>query len=558
MKKVISLLLVALMLMSICSVGVFAAGDIGVENSSIKVHESRSQIPVIRLLGDGEPLYDQDQKRIFHLRTFYIPEDEDGEESSLTESLANVLLPFLIDGLLTDNWEPYYENLQKEISELFGDSCLDENGNPVNGTGISQARKDEMAADLSKDLKKGKGYYEVNDYRFWYDWRLDPMYTADLLHEHIQAVKKATGCPKVSILASCLGTLVTTAYITKYGTDDLHGVGFTGSVSGGSEAISEAISGKFNFDADAVSRMLVDSDYVGEFSVDALITTSIDLLSSTGVLDGFEAGIRETLYEKLVHGVTSALALSTFFTWPTYWALVTPEDYDDAMYYVFGDENSEKRQTYAGLIEKIEAYNTEVRANYIDTLKSIGENEVIFCAVAKYGFQILPIGQSNDIVSDQFVSLNHSSFGATTSKMGTTLEEDYIAQRTAEGYGAYISPDGKVDASTCLYPESTWFIKNASHSEYTIFERKLMYDVITADKQIYVNEEVNGLTYSRFLVYDYETDTMSTMTEDNCNTEHWDTDKNVEGLSPKHNKLFNFVTTLLKWLYMIAQKLLKF
>ena len=558
MKKVISIILVALMLMSVCSMGVFAAGDIGVENSSIKVHESRSQIPVIRLLGDGEPLYDQDQKRIFHLRTFYIPEDEEGEDSSLVESVANVLLPFLIDGLLTDNWEPYYENLQKEISELFGDSCLDANGNPVNGTGISQARKDEMAADLSKDLKDGKGYYEINDYRFWYDWRLDPMYTADLLHEHIQAVKKATGCPKVSILASCLGTLVTTAYITKYGTDDLHGVGFTGSVSGGSEAISEAISGKFNFDADAVSRMLVDSDYVGEFSVDALITTSIDLLSSTGVLDGFEAGIRETLYEKLVHGVTSALALSTFFTWPTYWALVTPEDYDDAMYYVFGDENSEKRQTYAGLIEKIEAYNTEVRANYIDTLKSIGENEVIFCAVAKYGFQILPIGQSNDIVSDQFVSLNHSSFGATTSKMGTTLEEDYIAQRTAEGYGAYISPDGKVDASTCLYPESTWFIKNASHSEYTIFERKLMYDVITADKQICVNEKVNGLTYSRFLVYDYETDTMSTMTADNCNTEHWNTDKNVEGLSPKHNKLYVFVTTLLKWLYMIAQKLFKF
>ena len=304
--------------------------------------------------------------------------------------------------------------------------------------------------------------------------------------------------------------------------------------------------------------MLVDSDYVGEFSVDALITTSIDLLSASGVIDGFEAGIRETLYEKLVHGVTSALALSTFFTWPTYWALVTPQDYDDAMYYVFGDENSEKRQTYAGLIEKIEAYNTEVRANYVDTLKSIGENGVIFCAVAKYGFQILPVGQSNDIVSDQFVSLKNSSFGATTSKMGTTLTEEYIAQRTAEGYGAYISPDGKVDASTCLYPESTWFIKNASHSEYTIFERKLMYDVVTADKQIYVNEEVNGLTYSRFLVYDYETDTMSTMTADNCNTEHWVTDKEVEGLSPKHNKIFNFVTTLLKWLYMIAQKLFKF
>lgn len=559
MKKVISVVLALIMLMSVCSAGVSAVGDIGVDNGSIKVHTSRSQIPVIRILGDGEPLYDKDQNKLFHIRSFYIPQDEDEEDGSVTESLANILFPFLVDGLLTDNWEPYYENLQKEISELVGDARLDENGNPVNGTGISDARKKEMEDDLSKDLKEGKGYYEVNDYRFWYDWRLDPLYTADLLHEHIQKVKAATNCPKVSIMASCLGTLVTTAYITKYGTADLHGVGFTGSVSGGAEALSEAISGKFNIDGAAINRMLIDSDYIGEFNVDELITTSIDLLTAAGIIDGAEQAIRETLYAKLVEGVTSALALSTFFTWPTYWAAVTADDYDDAIKYVFGPEGSEKRTTYAGLIEKIENYNTVVRKNYTQTIKSIGENGVNFGAVAKYGFQILPICESNNAVSDQFVSLKRSSFGATTSTIDTTLSDEYIEARIAEDpdNAAYISPDKKVDVSTCLYPESTWIMKNVSHSEYTVFERRLLYDVITADHQIVCGDEVNGVTYSRFLVYDYETDIMATMTEDNCNTEHWEVNKDNENLSPKHNKIFNFVRTVIKFFVLVAQKLSK-
>lgn len=560
MKKIIAVLLTALMLFSVCSVGVFALGDIDKPTSEIIVHSSRSQVPVIRILGDGEPLYDKDQNKIFHIRSFYFPEDEEDEgESTLVSSLANVLFPFLVDGLLTDNWEPYYENLQKEISELVGDARLDENGNPVNGTGISDARKKEMTDALSTDLKLDKGYYGINDYRFWYDWRLDPLYTADRLHEHIQAVKRVTGCSKVSIMASCLGTLVTTAYITKYGTGDLHGVGFTGSVSGGAESVSGAISGKFDIDGDAINRMLIDSDYVGEFSVDGLITASIDLLTASGVINGAEQAIRETLYEKLVHGVTSALALSTFFTWPTYWALVTPDDYDDAMYYVFGDENSEKRKTYAGLIEKIENYNDTVRSNYTDTLKSIGENNVIFCAVAKYGFQILPIIEENDVIADQFVSLKNSSFGATTSKIDTVLSDEYIAQRIAEDAdnAKYISPDKKVDTSTCLYPESTWIIKNVSHSEYTTFERKLMYDVITADRQMVVGEEVDGLVYSRFLVYDYETDVMSTMTEENCNTEHWEIKKDIEDLSPKHNKIFTFVRSIIRFVFVLIDKLFK-
>ena len=103
MKKIIAVLLTMLMIFSVCSAGVFALGDIDRPTSEIVVHSSRSQVPVIRLLGDGEPLYDKDQKKLFHIRSFYLPKDEEGEESDIMGSMANVLFPFLVDGLLTDN-----------------------------------------------------------------------------------------------------------------------------------------------------------------------------------------------------------------------------------------------------------------------------------------------------------------------------------------------------------------------------------------------------------------------------------------------------------------------
>lgn len=552
MKKLIAALLTALMLFSVCSLGVVAIGDIDKPTNQIQVHTSRSQVPVIRILGDGEPLYNKEQEKIFHIRSMTSGglSSDDDEDSDILGSVANVLLPFLVDGLLKDEWDAYYENLQKEISEIFSEIILDPNGEVTNGTGISQARKDEMAGYLARDAKKenNKGYYAINDYRFWYDWRLDPIYTAGLLDKYIDAVIEATDCPKVSIMASCLGTIVTTTYIRLYGTEKLHGVGFTGSVSGGAEALSEAISGKFDINGYAISRTLIDSDYIGEFNVDKFVTSSIELLTAVGVFDYLEDGVKETLYAKLVEGVTSALALSTLFSFPNYWAAVSPEDYDAAMLHVFGPEGSEKRKTYAGLIEKIENYNNTVRKNYDATIRSIGENGVKFGAVSKYGFQILPICRSYDVVSDQFVSVNHSSFGATTSKIFDTLTDDYIQSRVEAGFADYISPDKKVDASTCAYPESTWFMKNVSHSEYTTFERKLLYDVITADKQIKCGDVVDGLRYSRFLVYDYETDIMTTMTTENCNTENWAADKDTEEPQTIFEKILVRLTAFFNWI----------
>lgn len=513
-----------------------------------------SKVPVILIGGDGEQLVNKDGKPIPRWSSVFDrltekKEDEEGNKE-VYKSVANVLLPFLIDGLLTGNYDRYYENFQKEVSELFGDSLLDENGEVANGSGLAQRRLTTMENAMKYDAKSGKGYYGFYDYQFYYDWRLDPLETADKLNEYIQGVKKITGSPKVAIIGRCLGTVIATAYVAKYGTDDLYGLGLDGTVSNGAEILSEPISGKFKLDGNAINRFLIDANYVNDLNVDAFIGETVELLEKSGVLDVLTGVTKETIYYVVVKGVTSALALSTFCTWPSFWAIVKEEDYENAMDYVFGPQGSEKRKTYAGMIEKIEKYDTVVRKHLPEIMNKVNDNANL-AIFAKYGLQINPIVQSRNVVGDQFASIKCSSFGATASDIYSTLSDEYVENRVSEGKGKYISPDKQIDASTCMFPDQTWFIKGADHSFWTNIEHEVLYSAITASSQLTVDD----FDCTQFLVYNYETEVSSPMTEENCNTYYWKANKKSDEPDSKAGRLLSFLTMLFKWLKSLWEKI---
>ncbi|MBQ7861234.1 MAG: hypothetical protein IJ349_03415 [Clostridia bacterium] len=533
MKKIISVVLTFILVFTL-SVPAFAGID---------RNETRSQIPVIRISGDGQPLYNESGERVMYFRGLLEGGKEEEDNSSLYDSLANVLLPFIIDGVLFDKWDAYYENLEKEIGELFGDALLDADGNPVAGTGISKDAQAQMERNKTTDRKGSKGFYAYDDYWFNYDWRLDPLKTADDFNDYIECIKSVTGCEKVAIISSCLGTNVVSAYIAKYGTDDLNGVTFDGGVAYGSEVLSETISGKFKVDGNAIERVLVDCAHYGFFDVGSFVISTIDLLTASGMLDAVVGVTKEYIYYKVLEGVTSALALSTFFTWPNYWGAVTAEDFDTALNYVFGEQGSEKRVKYAGLIEKLVEYDKVVRQRIPDIMQSIKDNGVNLGIMAKYGSQMIPVCESSDMVADQIASVHRASYGATTSMVYDTLSKDYIADREKAGLGRYISPDKQIDASTCMFPDNTWFYKGASHSNWTSYEMKILYDVATADKQLTVND----FEWGQFIVYDNETDTAYKMDEDNCNTEMWEADKDADAIETPYGKLVALIKAALRW-----------
>lgn len=544
MKKVLSFTLAVLLLFALF-VPALAAEDA----------TTRSTVPTILIAGDGDPLYDANNKRLFRpteiMNYFGDKTEGDDGDSEIVDSVVNVLKPFLFEGVLLDQWDNYYEKLQEEITELFSDIVLDNNGDAVNGTGISNARKSYMAKAVKTNKADKNGTYGMYDYRFWYDWRLDPVAVADDFNDYVEAVKKITGKDKVAIVGRCLGTSVVLAYVAKYGTDSIHGIAFYGSVAAGAEILSEPISGKFAIDGNAINRTL--ADFSDSLEIHPFINATIDLLEKSGVLDGATELVKRTIYYKVVKGVTSALALSTFYTWPNYWAAVSPEDYDEAMLYVFGEEGSEKRTKYAGLIEKIEGYDTLVRDNLTALMKSFGEKDINVAILSKYGYQLLPICSSSELVADEFTSVKRSSFGATASTIYTFLSDEYISSLGEKA--KYVSPDKRVDASTCLYPDSTWFVKGSSHTLWNKYEDEIVHTVATAESQLTVND----LPYTQYMVYDAENDTMAVMTEENCNTENWVADEKTDKPDNGIGKISAFFKSFFNWVInffmLVTQKL---
>ena len=502
-----------------------------------------SQIPVILLGGDGDTLYDKDGNYLFQIDDLGHLLDGSGKQE-LLRSIANVLQPFLLQGLLLNQWDPYYAALEAEIGELTAEVRLDENGNVSNGSDISKEHRQTVQTDMATDKKGKKGYYGMQDYHFWYDWRLDPMEVADELNDYIESIKAVTGQEKVAIVGRCVGCNIMLAYLAKYGFESVYGFGLDGTSSNGGEFISESISGKFKLDGPAVERFLIDYDELGMLSISDFAEASIDLLVKSGAVETIDKVTRATIYDKVAVGMTSALTLSTFFTMPCYWGFVRAEDYDTAIEYVFGPEGSEKRTQYAGLIAKLDAYHTQVVEQIPALMTGLAEHDARIAIISKYGFQIVPICASCDAVADQYASVKNSSFGATTSTIYTTLSDEYIAQREAEGKGRYISPDKQIDASTCMYPDYTWFTKGARHGNWTRTENEIMYTVTTADRQLTIDD----FALTQFMVYDSETKTMSPMTAENCHTEYWAADEKTDHPTNFFGRLRVFFPSLLRWL----------
>lgn len=538
MKKAISVIL-SLILVFSTAVPAFAR-----ETGS----DLRASVPIIYISGDSNTLTYDNGTKTFEiddmLRIF-----KNSEDGNISEAAFNILYPFLVKGIAFNDWDDYYEAVYNEISDVYQPIMLDENGNPNTDCGIPQWQKNDLANAMTHNRADANGTYDEKSYQFYYDWRLDPIEIADQLHTYIEGVKKATGHDKVCLSVKCLGSNIVLAYIQKYSTNSLKGVGIDVSTSMGADFLSGMLSGEFGIDGNSITRLANElsekHDDEGIYiDLVRFVTSTIDLLESTGVIDTLTDVAKEQLYSKIEYGIISALALSTFMTFPGYWALVEVDDFDKALNYVFGEEGSEKRIQYKGLIEKITYYNETIKKNVYPIMKQLEENGVNICVISKYGCQMTPVLKDGSILGDEYVSVYNSSFGATTSTIYDTLSEEYIAGQIEKGLGRYISPDKQIDASTCLFPDYTWFFKGVSHGYYSTPEVDLIIKVIDANRQLTVND----FDLTQFIVYDYKTHTASPMTEENCHNEYWTADEEVDRPQTEDQKTHSIIKTFLAWL----------
>ena len=429
-------------------------------------------------------------------------------------------LPTLAIASATKEWDMLCDVLIPEVKKLFEPACLDKNGNAVENTGIDYSYPTEQF------IRSG----EQTSFR--YDWRLSPLEIADQLNDYIEYVCRITGKNKVCLEAHSCGGIITMSYINKYGLDRIKGVVLDSTAIFGETYTGELLTGQIAFNKDSLTSFL---KYVmdGE-EYENLVNSVLTLFSKAGVLDYVMQYLNELL-DGIRERAIPEVVMPLFCRWLTVWAMCPDEYLSDAYNYVFGEACDSDPTEYAALIAKIKAYDMTVKANKVSLLKETEKN----CRLgvfSSYGFSAVPATPSWDSTGDGVIDAKYTSFGATVAPFGKVFSDEYIASKD----GTYISPDRMVDASTCLFPEKTWFIKGLKHSVNHDSLDELAQAILYSDKEVTVDtfEE-----YPRFLAFDNKSESV---------TKNESTDK--ENIFTKWFKAFSEFVNLLKSLF---QKIFK-
>lgn len=496
-KKAVSLLCVVL---TMCGILALPAAAATYEND----------LPIVYLVGAIEKVYNKSGKQVW-------PVKKDIDDILLDN--RSELLSAFSTSLMTSDWNVYGDSLNTILNKYYAAGTLDKNGNPKNGTAIKESAKPQTK----------KSEYGLSDYRFNYDPRLDPWETAAKLSDYINSVLKATGKKKVSLVGRCMGACFVSAYLCRYGADKVDTVIYLASAAKGSTVCGELFSGRLDFNTDSINNYA--TEYMGDDEISDLLSGIVNITYSLNML-GMGTDFVTDVFEALSEESFPNLLLSTYATMPSYWAMVGEEYFEDAKDFVFGGREDE----YAGLIKKIDNYHNKVKVPLESKLKQFKKNGLKVAVVAKYNLPFLPFLESHSVQGDAKVSLKDISFGATGAEIGKTLSADYINAVKDNGKSKYISDDLIVDASTCLFPNNTWFVRDLEHGNTPSSVNKLMLKILRSKSQSTIGSFED---YPQFTAYDSETGKLIPITEPINNTTFLPQSGGLQ-------KLLNLFTSMLK------------
>ena len=397
-------------------------------------------LPIVDVAGvNSSPLYDSDGVQVF-------PPAQD----AIVSELKNLVVP-LIKYIFTQNRSAFADSLCAAVNNLLMPIACNANGDSLQSLTIDKNPAPDPATHTS-----GNYYY------FMYDWRLDPRDTADELHDYIEQVKAAAGHDSVVLAPQSFGNIVTLCLLREYGSEDIDSLVLR----------CPAFQGVGIADAVCTKDITFSSANVAGFVNDLLktsgnekLTVVLSLLQRSGALEPLFR-----LAEKVVDGLRDPVydnSLKTIFgTMPGIWAMVSDECYTQAKELMFN--GLQTRAFVAGIDDY--HYNIQQQAKKLLSAAAAGGTKI--AVLCKYGRFAIPLGENSSRNSDNMIDLVHASGGAVSAPVGKTLGSGYV-QKVNCGHN-HLSPDNAVDASTCMFPEYTWFFSDLGHNEYPDSTRKFV------------------------------------------------------------------------------------
>ena len=433
-----------------------------------------SECPVIFVKGfASSPILDISGEQLF-------PPDVSG----LLKSSEKELRP-IIRGVISGDYSLLREPVNRILDLAIQGIAFDENGDPIAPTRVAYINP--TPEELAEKKHENTGYTAEDPIFYCFDWRQDLRTLAAGLNEFIEYVLENTGAEKVRIIASSMGTCVLVTYLHDYDFKNVRSFVLLEGAVNGVSAAGKAFCGELELDAVSAVRFFdaIAGTEFGGMLVKALLNAAYQVGYAEKLIGSLN-GILAEIYGYLIRESLGRV----FARFPGMWALVPYESYDKAMEVMGPTGISDE------LKAKTDYYHNEIQANLFEITESAKDSGINFAVVAKYGYMAPPVAESEfGEIGDLVIGTGRESFGAVCAKAGSALEPG--SQTVGDGHD-HMSADGMIDASTCRYPENTWFLKNINHMDHPVEELAFCEYLLSdgAMKTVSDNE-----SYPQFLIY---------------------------------------------------------
>lgn len=410
-------------------------------------------------------------------------------KKTIKKAVRDAITPVLKSALRGEFRGLDYPLNQAILSLLDGIRC-DENGVPIDphtDTAYRRPSPEQIRAKYHEDV----GYTSTDEIYFSYDWRLDMRTLAGQLHDFIKYVLECTGAEKVDVIAYSMGSCVLSSYLYTYGGEYIDSLILYLGALNGSSTCGDPFHNNLGMDSETL--MAAVNGLLGTDLKQEVYKAMIDVLYREGVVDA-AVSITEKVLNRVFDDLYQQSMPYIFGRIPGFWAMIPAETYD----YV-------RNSFSAGVVteefyEKVDYYHT-VQTELVPTIQNATDGGTAVSVIVKYGYPQSPIIRGRDHESDFVVDTKYASIGATCAPYDETFPEDYTQQNSPERN--FISPDRKIDASTCAFPDRTWFIKNSTHlgtlSGGTDGEQPLINWILRSENQPTVWDDEQYPQYNTYL-----------------------------------------------------------
>ena len=427
--------------------------------------------------------------------------DDAALEAMLTEVFGAFTSACVNYGLTNKNLNVFAGTLLPVVNKYIKPIGFNPDGTPVDAT-VGFIQNNKPMSEYTEEEKAGlsvfatayaKKFGEENVYNFSYDWRVSPIDSAAELDTYINNLKSELGVKKVNVVAHSMGANVVLAYLSAFGGSNINNLVFTSPAWQGTSLAGNIATGNVDIEMFTVENYLVQ---LANVSATTHITAFI--ISYIATYDG----LSKEYFGDINHAIKGSLprfysdtVIPYVAGMPGFWSLIPAKDYYDAAKAFLFPEGMG-----AELEAKVTAYN-EIQMNAESIIKDAMADGMKFGVVVGYNCQMIPISNEYE-QSDTIIDVKYASGGATCSKYLQAFDDwtNIYNQKIKDGHN-HVSWDQKVDASTCMFPEQTWFIKNLQHNGFNVDygTTDIVIWLLSAEKQMTVQSDVEN--YPQFSLY---------------------------------------------------------